>query len=779
MPTVVQLREECKRLGIKGYSTKLKAELEKLCVEKNKKKSPNKSKSKSKSKSPDKSRPKKSKSKGDKTKAQLIEDCKKYNIRGYSGKTKSELEEYCVKENKRSPAKKSEKKPKGLGIGVRSNKFPNLKCAVTYISGDRGAPKKIMIRVSNNKLIINEIDIEPKELDDMDQEDKDIYKYFKEKIKSTHDNLEAKLITQLYGVTVYKDKIVELLLQRLTIRLLEKKKVSYYNLKKSDNSYLLSISEDDSKNSCILTSESKGSFIDKELERLEKGFIEKKDPEPECDSEECKEDSCDMKDIDNLPCMKGKGDRTLKSYQRLVIKQLLGDKKGLLAVHGIGSGKTLTAVTASQCLLATGKVKGVLLITKKGLIDNFKTEMDNYGVKTKSKELYQYESFEKVRLMANTLEKAKNLGKDKLIIIDEAHVLRADTLKSSKGEKGGKNARAAMNVCKYAKKVLLLTATPVVNKESEIINLMSLVDGKDPITKNKFDKHILNDPEELRRYFNCNISYFKCDRLKDKDSTYPTDITHQVNLKMNKEYYKDYLKVQKNLELEYVGKTLSNMFYTGVRQMSNNIDYKNPDKSQKVQWIMDFLLNNKNGPVKNPKMKTVIYSNYLQSGIDSIAKLLDDNDIEFSRISGTEMKSEDALRARQMSNKKRTEELNRYNKGDSNILLISAAGGTGLNLKATRNFILFEPQWNRAIEEQAIGRAIRSDSHTHLPKDERYVDVYRLRLSKDPTFKEFDDDKPSIDDYLIDYVFKKDDKLSNFVEKFIKPYSIEVNSYCK
>ena len=29
----------------------------------------------------------------------------------------------------------------------------------------------------------------------------------------------------------------------------------------------------------------------------------------------------DMKDIDNLPCMKGKGDRTLKSYQRLVINR--------------------------------------------------------------------------------------------------------------------------------------------------------------------------------------------------------------------------------------------------------------------------------------------------------------------------------------------------------------------------------------------------------------------------------------------------------------------------
>lgn len=766
MPTVAELREECKRLGIKGYSNKVKAELEKFCVEKNKNKSFN-SKSKS-----------KSKSKGDKTRAELIEDCKKFNIRGYSGKTKAELEELCVKENKKSP-KKSVKKPKGLGIGIKSNKFPSLKCALTYTSGDRGAPKKIMIRVKDDKLIINEIDIEAKEVKNMDEEDKNIYKYFKEKIKSNHDNLEAKLMTQLYNTTVYTNKVVELILQRLTIRLLERKKVSYYVLKKSDDSYSLSIFEDDSKNSSIITSDSKGSFIDKEIERLEKGFVEKKEPEPECESEECKEESCDIKDMDNLPCMKGKGDRTLKAYQKLVIKQLLGDKKGLLAVHGIGSGKTLTAVTASQCLLATGKVKGVLLITKKGLIDNFKNEMNNYGVKSKSKKLYQYESFEKIRLLANTLEKAKKLGKNKLIIIDEAHVLRADTTKTSKGEQGGKNARAAMNVCKYAKKVLLLTATPVVNKESEIINLMSLVDGREPITKNKFDKHILNDPEELRKYFNCNISYFKCDRLKDKDNTYPTDITHQVNLKMNKQYYKDYLKVQKNLELEYVGKTLSNMFYTGVRQMSNNIDYKNPDKSQKVQWIMDFLLNNKNGPVKNPKMKTVIYSNYLQSGIDSIAKLLYDKDIPFSRISGTEMKSENASRARQMSNKKRTEELNKYNKGESNILLISAAGGTGLNLKATRNFILFEPQWNRAIEEQAIGRAIRSDSHTHLPKDERYVDVYRMRLSKDPVFREFDDDKPSIDDYLIDYVFKKDDKLSSFIEKFIKPYSIEVNQYCK
>jgi hypothetical protein len=58
-------------------------------------------------------------------------------------------------------------------------------------------------------------------------------------------------------------------------------------------------------------------------------------------------------------------------------------------------------------------------------------------------------------------------------------------------------------------KVLLLTATPFMNRESDIINLISMIDGI-PITKapklNFFKKNILANESSFAKYFACKIS---------------------------------------------------------------------------------------------------------------------------------------------------------------------------------------------------------------------------------------------------------------------------------
>ena len=85
--TVAQLRAECKRLGIKGYSGLRKAELKKKCTAK-----------KASKKAAAKAKPKK-----DKTVAQLRAECKRLGIKGYSGLRKAELKKKCA-------AKKASKK---------------------------------------------------------------------------------------------------------------------------------------------------------------------------------------------------------------------------------------------------------------------------------------------------------------------------------------------------------------------------------------------------------------------------------------------------------------------------------------------------------------------------------------------------------------------------------------------------------------------------------------------------------------------------------------------
>ena len=58
------------------------------------------------------------------------------------------------------------------------------------------------------------------------------------------------------------------------------------------------------------------------------------------------------------------------------------------------------------------------------------------------------------------------------------------------------------------------------------------------------------------------------------------------------------------------------------------------------------------------------------------------------------------------------------------ILMITAAGSEGINLKNTRYVHLMEPYWHPVRLEQVIGRARRICSHTKLPKALQTVEVF-------------------------------------------------------
>jgi hypothetical protein len=59
-----------------------------------------------------------------------------------------------------------------------------------------------------------------------------------------------------------------------------------------------------------------------------------------------------------------------------------------------------------------------------------------------------------------------------------------------------------------------------------------------------------------------------------------------------------------------------------------------------------------------------------------------------------------------------------------NILLTTASGSEGINLKYVRQVHIMEPYWNKVRVDQVIGRARRIESHKDLPEDQRNVTVY-------------------------------------------------------
>lgn len=64
-------------------------------------------------------------------------------------------------------------------------------------------------------------------------------------------------------------------------------------------------------------------------------------------------------------------------------------------------------------------------------------------------------------------------------------------------------------------------------------------------------------------------------------------------------------------------------------------------------------------------------------------------------------------------------------KGDKiSLILVNKIAAEGLDLKCIRHIHIFEPFWNYSRIEQVMGRGIRYQSHTELPKSEQNVQTY-------------------------------------------------------
>lgn len=97
---------------------------------------------------------------------------------------------------------------------------------------------------------------------------------------------------------------------------------------------------------------------------------------------------------------------------------------------------------------------------------------------------------------------------------------------------------------------------------------------------------------------------------------------------------------------------------------------------------------------------------------------------------------------------------NRYGK-EIKVLLISAAGAEGLDLKNIRQIHLMEPYWNEVRMRQVIGRGIRLNSHADLPEKDRDVSIFRYLSVLSPTQRELSKEPISTDEAIQDIAIRK------------------------
>ena len=222
---------------------------------------------------------------------------------------------------------------------------------------------------------------------------------------------------------------------------------------------------------------------------------------------------------------------------------------GLLMYHGVGLGKTCTAISIAEQYHEMYNKK-ILVILSSTLIDNFKKQIfdiTKYDLKTNTANLctgtkypemvlnretmddatlekkinklisekYQFLGYKE---LANIIERDHKISEtfsDRLIIVDEAHNLRnpSEKVKTKKGNMNTAMAFKKMILDSKNVKLVLLTATPMFNAATEIIwiiNLLLANDKRPEITKrNIFDESGYVNEEELSRIIRGYVTFMR------------------------------------------------------------------------------------------------------------------------------------------------------------------------------------------------------------------------------------------------------------------------------
>jgi superfamily II DNA or RNA helicase len=455
----------------------------------------------------------------------------------------------------------------------------------------------------------------------------------------------------------------------------------------------------------------------------------------------------------NPSCLDGVfDDIELNPSQTRVIRELLKleDNErfhGILVAHGTGTGKTEIIIGSIACAIKNKLVKKITLVTTKSLITEFQKRLDKYNFKMPSNiqfEAMTYDTFY-LRYKENKFE----CGKDRLLIIDEVHNLR---------NPASKKYQAIQDCAFKSKMTLVLTATPFVNDYKDMVPLLKLIMRKDYADLYTISElaDVFEDPESHAakvKHFKNKISWFY-DR---SESDFPEMKVFVKKLYMSPSYEEAYKKLEDGVFAVLGTDRDLTKFYTALRTTTNKIAEK---ESAKYEEIKKLLLK---------KKQTVLYSEFLEKGIDIYTDFMDSNNIPYSIISG------------ETTLKERKEAVNAYNKGEIKVLVISKAGELGLDLMNTRQIIFANLPWNFATYEQVVGRGVRFRSHVNLPEKDRNVKVFvfiqkkskvsqqeKKKNENGPKIKKF----PSIDSYLWSLIKDKKEK-KEALDEILRTISIQ------
>lgn len=427
---------------------------------------------------------------------------------------------------------------------------------------------------------------------------------------------------------------------------------------------------------------------------------------------------------------------TLREYQEYGYKwlrYLMDNSLGGCLADDMGLGKTLQAITLITSLHLVPERK-TLIIMPKSLIYNWESEIRKFSPGLKCGIYYgnfrDKGIFNDVEVIITTygtvrndIEFLKEMKFD-LIVLDESQNIKNVNAQTTKA--------VMLLDSKYR---LALSGTPIENNLGELYSLFRFLNPSMFGTLDEFNYHYANpiqkenDKEAIeelkKKIYPFILRRVKKEVLKDL----PDKIEKTLFIGMNPEqkrlyeerraYY--YGMINSQIKTQGLGKT---QFYilqalNELRQLTSCPEMKNPNILSSKREV---LINNVQDAVENGH-KVLIFTNYIKS-IESITSDLKKRGIKYLEMTGATKDRQGLVNLFQKDKKYKV------------FVMTLKTGGIGLNLTAADTIFIYDPWWNKTVENQAVDRAYRLGqdrtvfSYKLILKDTIEEKILKLQESK-------------------------------------------------
>jgi hypothetical protein len=431
----------------------------------------------------------------------------------------------------------------------------------------------------------------------------------------------------------------------------------------------------------------------------------------------------------------------LKPHQQNVAHALL-KMKSLYAVFGTGAGKTLAVLNAIRALEAEHRCSDFYIVGKQASLVNFANDLSRFGVKFRSApRLMSHQAFLELVSSENRGLAIKRRFSNAALFVDEAHCLNAPLRfgapEASSIFKSRQVVSALFAAAKYCKYVLLLSATPVLNKPEDfllaycILRRQALAGEKKTLASLFFKVDVL---QALKREMleAPQVASHMLWYTPDAASTEGFPRVFRYNLRVPlpdpREAPGHWTTTYYAVDRQYAEGQIQD-FYANLKIEAS---------LYKAFWVtlailQEMLLGR----------RCVIFSSYVTEGVHYMSLLLHRflkelrARLHLAAILDAALADDPVLvaQAGEVS-----ASVDRYNQlftlapGRGCCLFLSPAAKEGVDLKGTDVLVIHDVMWNAALQQQVIGRGARTGSHLGLTNPA--IRIYQAILTFPDSYKQ-------------------------------------------